>query len=90
MPVQAQVYQWKDPNTGASRISNSAPAWFRNSLTERSAPRVKVYYYDSLVDDSGLSLEERQALRAQSAIGLFLPPLIAPRSPQGAALVPRS
>ncbi len=90
IPVQAQVYQWKDPQTGSTRFSNTAPSWFRNSLAERSTPRVRVYYYDSLVDDSGLSLEERQALRAQSAIGRFLPPLQAPRPPQAATAVPRS
>ena len=76
--AQAQVYQWKDPETKTTRLSNTAPKWYRNIQSESHAPRVQVFYYGVLIDDTNLSYEVRQAMRAKSPIGRYLPPLIAP------------
>ena len=80
--AQAQVYQWKDPDSGAKRFSNTAPSWYRHRNGEANGPRVQVFYYSTLVDDTSLPHEVRQAMRAQSAIGRYLPPLNPPVSQQ--------
>jgi len=80
--VQAQVYQWKDPESKTTRLSNSAPPWYRNVQGDGHGPRVQVFYYGALVDDTALAFEVRQGLRAQSPIGRYLPPLIPPGSQQ--------
>ncbi|OGA04011.1 MAG: hypothetical protein A3H35_04840 [Betaproteobacteria bacterium RIFCSPLOWO2_02_FULL_62_17] len=80
--AQAQVYQWKDAETKTTRLSNTAPPWYRNIQRESHAPRVQVFYYGVLVDDTNLSFEVRQAMRAQSPIGRVLPPLVSPASQQ--------
>jgi hypothetical protein len=69
----AQVYTWKGPQTGAKRFSNTVPSWFRNSHSDSQTPRVQVFYYSALVDDTGLPYESRLALRSQSPIGRYLP-----------------
>jgi hypothetical protein len=78
----AQVYQWKDPENGATRISNTAPPWYRIAYGDRRNPRVQVYYYGVLVDDTGLAYEGRVALRSRTYIGRYLPPLIPPTALQ--------
>ncbi|OGA04368.1 MAG: hypothetical protein A3H35_03920 [Betaproteobacteria bacterium RIFCSPLOWO2_02_FULL_62_17] len=80
--AQAQVYQWKDPETKTTRLSNSAPPWYRNMQRESRAPRVQVFYYGVLADDTSLAFEVRQAMRSQSPIGRSLPPLVSPASRQ--------
>ncbi len=80
--AQAQVYQWKDPESKTTRFSNTAPSWYRNSQGESRAPRVQVFYYSALVDDTALAFEVRQGMRAQSPIGRYLPPLISPGAQQ--------
>ncbi len=78
----AQVYQWKDAENGATRISNTAPAWYRIAYGDQRNPRVQAYYYGVLVDDTGFSYEGRVALRSRTYIGRYLPRLIPPTSLQ--------
>jgi hypothetical protein len=80
--AHSQVFQWKDAETGATRFTNTAPSWYRNAYGENRGPRVQVFYYGVLVDDTGLAYEGRQSLRARSHIGRYLPPLIPPTSLQ--------
>jgi len=82
--AQAQVYQWKDPESRTTRLSNTPPPWYRNIQSESHAPRVQVFYYGVLVDDTNLAFDVRQGMRSQSPIGRYLPPLI----PPGAQPVP--
>lgn len=80
--ARSQVFQWKDPDTGATRFTNTAPSWYRNAYGENRGPRVQVFYYGVLVDDTGLAFDGRQSLRARSHIGRYLPALIPPTSLQ--------
>jgi hypothetical protein len=74
--AQAQVYQWKDPESKTTRLSNTAPPWYQKG--DSHGPRVQVYYYGALADDTSLAFEVRQGLRSQSPIGRYLPPLLPP------------
>lgn len=74
LPVSAQMYYWIDPQTGAKRLSNSPPAWYKNP-DSRSFPRVQVYENGQLVDDTALKAEQRLELRANSGIARSLAPL---------------
>jgi len=78
----AQVYQWKDPENGATRISNAAPAWYRIAYGDQRNPRVQAYYYGVLVDDTSLAYEGRMVLRSRTYMGRYLPQLIPPTSLQ--------
>ncbi|MFM9966936.1 MAG: hypothetical protein ACKVQK_00830 [Burkholderiales bacterium] len=78
----AQVYQWKDAESGATRFANSAPSWYRNAYGESRAPRVQVFYYGVLVDDTSLPYDSRISLRSRTHIGRYLPTLIPPTSMQ--------
>ena len=80
--ASAQVYQWKDPESGVTRFSNTAPSWFRLASSGVRAPRTQAYYYGYLIDDTALSYEERLALRAQSIYSRVLPSLLPPSSQQ--------
>ena len=80
--ASAQVYQWKDPENGATRISTIAPAWFRIAYGDQRNPRVQVFYYGVLVDDTGLAYEGRVAMRSRTYMGRYLPQLIPPTSQQ--------
>ena len=78
----SQVYQWKDIDTRTTRISNTPPQRYGNIKGESRGPRVQVFYYGVLVDDTNLTFEVRQGMRSQSPIGRYLPRLIAPGSEQ--------
>jgi len=80
VPAQAQVFQWKDPESGTTRFSNTPPSWYRIPQPDSRPPRVQVFYYGALIDDTSLPFETRQAMRSQSPIGRSLPPLVPPGS----------
>ena len=56
----AQVYSWKEGNS--TRISNEPPAWYRVEAAA-SGPRVLVTRGTQILDDTGLSMEERRRMR---------------------------
>ncbi len=58
----SDVYMWKDPSTGSSKISNLAPAWYRSGGNS-NGPRVIVLRGNRVIDDTRLRTEERQQLR---------------------------
>jgi len=61
----AQVYAWKDPNTGASKFSNIAPPWYSRG-EQVSGPRVIVTVGGKVVDDTALPYEDRLLLSCKS------------------------
>lgn len=66
----------RDPDIqhGASLVS---PCLWR-----KRNPRVQVFYYGVLVDDTSLPFEARMGLRSRTYIGRFLPALIPPTTLQ--------
>jgi hypothetical protein len=68
-PASAQVYSWKE--AGATRISSEVPLWYRADMPV-GGPRVIVTSGRRLIDDTGLSMEKRRALR-HPAIGAGRP-----------------
>jgi hypothetical protein len=70
----AQIYSWKDPHTGTSRMSNISPPWYRGSAKQRNAgPRTVVTVGLEVLDDSAKPIDEtafaqiRQKLSSLSA-----------------------
>jgi hypothetical protein len=59
-PAFGQVYSWKE--AGATRVSNEPPNWYR-SYEPVSGPRVLVMLGNRVIDDTGLPMEKRVALR---------------------------
>lgn len=80
IPAVAQVYQWEDAETGARRLSNIAPAWYRKP-SDKPCPRVLVFDNGRLIDDTALPSEQRQELRANSPLARYLAPLNLPPAP---------
>jgi hypothetical protein len=68
-PASAQVYSWKE--AGATRISSEVPPWY-NADAPVTGPRVIVTSGRRVIDDTGLSMEKRRALR-HPAIGAGRP-----------------
>jgi len=65
--VQAQMYQWADPETGTTQLSGKPPAWYRSV---EGGPRVFVFSRGKIVDDTGIKIsdEQRISLRTQAFI----------------------
>jgi len=65
--VQAQMYQWADPETGTTQLSGKPPAWYRSV---EGGPRVFVFNRGKIVDDTGIKIsdEQRISLRTQAFI----------------------
>ena len=54
----AQVYSWKDPETGTTKISNLAPPWY-TVRAEVSGPRTVAIVGGKLIDDTALPYDKR-------------------------------
>lgn len=69
MPAQADVYTWRDPQTGRKRMSNIPPRWV---LENAVGPRVEVIRGNTVID-VGTSIakpqEPAQPSAAQRALG---------------------
>jgi len=65
--VQAQMYQWTDPESGTTQLSGKPPAWYRSV---EGGPRVFVFNRGKIVDDTGIKIsdEQRISLRTQAFI----------------------
>jgi len=65
--VQAQMYQWADPETGTTQLSGKPPAWYRSG---EGGPRVFVFNRGKIVDDTGIEVsdEKRSSLRTKAFI----------------------
>jgi hypothetical protein len=61
----ADVYTWKDPSTGRTRISNFAPPWYKRG-EEPVRSHVVVTRGTSLIDDTRLPLDKRLQLSGAS------------------------
>jgi hypothetical protein len=67
------LYTWTDPSSGSTRYSSMPPTWYRPLVSGSTAaapspgPAVRVYYYQRLIDDTALSLAEREALNPRPA-----------------------
>jgi len=58
--VQAQMYQWTDPDTGTTQLSGKPPAWYRSA---EGGPRVFVFNRGKVVDDTGIDISDEQRIR---------------------------
>lgn len=58
----AQVYSWKDPQTGTLMMSSTPPVWY-SARVPVPGPRVVVSIRGRDVDDTARSIEERQAMQ---------------------------
>ncbi len=65
--VQAQMYQWADPETGTTQLSGKPPAWYRSA---EGGPRVFVFNRGKVVDDTHIEIsdEQRNALRRNAFV----------------------
>jgi len=64
----AQVYSWKDPESGATKISNLAPPWY-TVRAEVRGPRTLATLGGKLIDDTALPYEKRVELLQSAAKG---------------------
>ena len=65
--VQAQMYQWADPESGTTQLSGKPPAWYRSS---EGGPRVFVFNWGKVIDDTGIKVsdEQRISLRTRAFV----------------------
>ena len=65
--VQAQMYQWADPETGTTQLSGKPPAWYRSG---EGGARVFVFNRGKIVDDTGIEVsdEKRISLRRKAFV----------------------
>ena len=65
--VQAQMYQWADPETGTTQLSGKPPVWYRSA---EGGPRVFVFSRGKIIDDTGIEIsdEQRISLRTQAFV----------------------
>lgn len=61
--VQAQMYQWIDPETGTTQLSGKPPAWYRST---EGGPRVFVFNRGKVIDDTGIDISDDQRLRLRT------------------------
>ena len=64
-PAHAQMYSWKDPNTGQSKFSNIPPPWYSRGESV-SGPRVTMTLGGKVVDDTALPYQDRLLLSGKS------------------------
>ncbi len=50
VPAAADVFVWKDPQTGRTRMSNIAPPWVREPQPGQRAPKVEVIRERTVID----------------------------------------
>lgn len=58
--VSAQMYVWKDPETGTTKMSNLRPEWFRNPAMR--GPHTQLLLNGRLVDDTRFPLNLDQSM----------------------------
>jgi len=65
--VQAQMYQWVDPESGTTQLSGKPPVWYRST---ESGPRIFVFNQGKIVDDTGIEVadEQRISLRTRAFV----------------------
>jgi len=72
----ARMYQWVDPQSGATQLSGKPPMWYRSG---KEGPRVFVFERNRVIDDTGIDVSDRERNRLrQQAL------LQADRDPQAA------
>ncbi len=62
LPCAAQVYSWKDPQTGTLMMSSTPPVWYSARIPV-PGPRIVVSIRGRDVDDTARPMEERQAMQ---------------------------
>jgi len=50
--ASADVFVWKDPQTGRTRMSNIAPPWLREPVPGKRMPKVEVVRDNKVIDPS--------------------------------------
>jgi hypothetical protein len=56
--ASAEVYTWREPQSGVQRVSNVAPGWYR-PYARVIGPRVVVTLDRAVIDDTAWPLVER-------------------------------
>ena len=75
--LRSEVYTWQEPQTGLTRISSIAPAWYRQPYLVEApkGPRVIVTQGTTVIDDTSLPLAERaRLLSSPRSSGKRIPP----------------
>jgi hypothetical protein len=60
-PAAAQVYSWREPATGQTKLSNMPPPWYKRGETVRG-PRVVATIGGRVIDDTALAYDDRLRL----------------------------
>lgn len=71
-PAAADVFVWKDPQTGKTRMSNIAPPWLREPVPGRRVPTVDVIR-DRKVIDPATAFANPQSLPAAPSAPVLKP-----------------
>lgn len=59
----ARMYQWVDPQTGATQLSGKPPSWYRGS---QEGPRIIVFEKGKVIDDTAIKLVDDERLRLRN------------------------
>lgn len=59
----ARMYQWVDPQTGATQLSGKPPSWYRGS---QKGPRIIVIEKGKVIDDTAIKLVDEERLRLRN------------------------
>ena len=81
LPAAADVFTWKDPQTGKTRMSNIAPPWLREPVPGQRVPKVEVIR-DNKVIDPATAFANPQRLPAQAPV-IKSPPAAGAAPPAG-------
>ena len=82
-PAAADMYVWKDPQTGRTRMSNIPPPWLRDPQPGQRVPKVEVVRERKVIDVQAAFATPQEAAKPsekQMAMGRRAPPpvVIAP------------
>jgi signal transduction histidine kinase len=68
LPVAAQMYMWKDPETGQTKMSNVKPPWYGSNQPGVRGPRTQVFLNGNLVDDTEGQANPEQRARVNARL----------------------
>ncbi len=67
MDCSADVYVWKDPQTGATRITSMPPPWLKSPGAHRRAPKVEVIRGTKVMDPATAAATPQAEARPKPA-----------------------
>ena len=85
--ARADVFTWKDPQTGRTRMSNIPPPWLRDPQPGQRVPKVQVIRENKVIEPAAAfaapqlpATPSQQQMRAANPAAAATPPDV-PRSP---------